>query len=138
MVYSSSLPWWVFGLFPVFAVMIFSHRYLESHGQECLLGACVCVWVAEILWAVACQAPISMEVSGKNTGVGAMPFSRDLPDPGIKPGSSELQADSLPYELQAKHIPSLYALKSILRSKILKHRAYEHSNLKKHRQCQFS
>ena len=30
----------------------------------------------------------------------AFPFSRDLPDPGIKAGSPALQADSLPTELQ--------------------------------------
>ena len=30
---------------------------------------------------------------------GVFPFSRDLPDPGIKPGSSALQADSLPGKL---------------------------------------
>ena len=29
----------------------------------------------------------------------AISFSRDLPDPGIKPGSPVLQADSLPSEL---------------------------------------
>ena len=29
----------------------------------------------------------------------AFPFSRDLPNPGIKPGSPALQADSLPTEL---------------------------------------
>ena len=29
----------------------------------------------------------------------AMPFSRDLPDPGIKSGSSALQDDSLLFEL---------------------------------------
>ena len=28
----------------------------------------------------------------------AISFSRDLPDPGIEPGSPELQADSLPSE----------------------------------------
>ena len=28
----------------------------------------------------------------------AIPFPGDLPDPGIKPGSPELQADSLPSE----------------------------------------
>ena len=28
----------------------------------------------------------------------AIPFSRDLPDPGIEPGSPALQADSLPSE----------------------------------------
>ena len=56
---------------------------------------------------------------GQNTGMGSIPeywnglFSRpeywnrlpflspeDLPDPGIKPGSPALQADSLPSELQ--------------------------------------
>ena len=30
---------------------------------------------------------------------GVFPFSRDLPDPGIKPGSPALQADSLPGKL---------------------------------------
>ena len=29
----------------------------------------------------------------------AIPFSRDLPDPGIEPGSPALQADDLPTEL---------------------------------------
>ena len=33
---------------------------------------------------------------GKNTGVGCLPSFGDLPDPGIKPGSPELQADALP------------------------------------------
>ena len=28
----------------------------------------------------------------------AIPFSRDLPNPGIEPGSLAVQADSLPYE----------------------------------------
>ena len=32
----------------------------------------------------------------------AIPFSRDLPDPGIKPRSPALQADSLPSELLGK------------------------------------
>ena len=38
----------------------------------------------------------------KNTGVGSLPFSRDLLDPGIKPGSPTLQVDSLPTELSGK------------------------------------
>ena len=110
---------------------------------------CVCVCVSRsimsdslqphgLLYPISCQVPISMQVSGKNTGVGAMHFSRDLPDLGIKPGSPALQADSLPSELQGKHIPSPYALKSIPTSKILKHRVYEYSNLKEHKQCQLS
>ena len=38
-------------------------------------------------WTVVCQAPLSMGFPRQNTGVVAMPFSRDLPDPGIKPVS---------------------------------------------------
>ena len=34
----------------------------------------------------------------------AIPFSRDLPDPGIKPGSPALQADSLLSEPPGKHL----------------------------------
>ena len=32
----------------------------------------------------------------------AISFSRGLPDPGIKPGSPTLRADSLPFELPGK------------------------------------
>ena len=39
----------------------------------------------------------------KNTGVGSLSLSPgDLPDPGIEPGSPELQLDSLPAELTGK------------------------------------
>ena len=39
----------------------------------------------------------------KNTGVGiASPFPGDLSHPGIEPGFSALQADSLPTELPEK------------------------------------
>ena len=37
------------------------------------------------------------------------PFLGDLPNPGIKPGSPALKADSLPSELQGNHI--IYVLK---------------------------
>ena len=51
-------------------------------------------------WTVALQAPLSMELSrqGYQSGV-PFPSLGDLPNPGIKPGSSALQADSLPSEL---------------------------------------
>ena len=39
---------------------------------------------------------------GQNIGVGSLSFSRDLPNPGIKPRSPALQADSLPAELPGK------------------------------------
>ena len=35
---------------------------------------------------------------------GGLPFSRDLLDSGIKPGSHTLQVDFLPAELPGKHI----------------------------------
>ena len=38
----------------------------------------------------------------QNTGVGPFPSPGDLPNPGIKPRSSTLQADSLPAEPQGK------------------------------------
>ena len=37
----------------------------------------------------------------------AIPFSRDLPDPGIEPGSPALQADYLPSEPQGSLQPSI-------------------------------
>ena len=39
----------------------------------------------------------------------AIPFSRDLPDPGIEPGSPTLQADYLPSEPQGSLQPSIDA-----------------------------
>ena len=40
----------------------------------------------------------------QNTGVGSLSIlPGDLPDPGIKPGSPALQADSSPAELPGKH-----------------------------------
>ena len=46
-------------------------------------------------WTVARQAPLSMEFSRQECwSVQPFPSPGDLPDPGIKPGSSSLQADS--------------------------------------------
>ena len=45
---------------------------------------------------VACQAPLSMELSRQEYWSGLpFPSPGDLPDPGIEPGSPALQADSL-------------------------------------------
>ena len=54
-------------------------------------------------WIVACKAPLSMGFSRQRYWSG-LPFPSlgDLPDPGIKPGSLALQADSLLTELQGK------------------------------------
>jgi len=50
-------------------------------------------------WIVAHQVPLSVEYSRQEYWNG-LPFlsPRDLPNPGIEPGSSTLQADSLPSE----------------------------------------
>ena len=51
-------------------------------------------------WTVACQAPLSLEFS-KQEYWSELPFPSpgDLPNPGVKPRSPALQADSLPNEL---------------------------------------
>ena len=43
----------------------------------------------------------------------AIPFSRDISDPGIEPGSSALQAKSLPSELPGK--PLLIGLEIVIK-----------------------
>ena len=50
-------------------------------------------------WTVACQAPISMGFPRQEYW-SRLPFPSlgDLPEPGIKPKSPALQADSLPSE----------------------------------------
>ena len=61
---------------------------LLSHSSRVQL--CVTVWTA------ACQAPLSMGFSRQEHWSGLpCPPPGDLPDPGIKPRSSTLQADSL-------------------------------------------
>ena len=58
-------------------------------------------------WTVACQAPLSMGFPRQEYWSGLpFPSPGDLPDPGIKPGSPALQADSLPPELPGKQLLS--------------------------------
>ena len=55
------------------------------------------------LWTVAHQASLSMRFSRQEYWSGLpCPPSGDLPDPGIKPRSPALQANSLPFELPGK------------------------------------
>ena len=56
-------------------------------------------------WTVACQTPLSMGFSRQEYWSGLpFPSPGDLPDPGIKPWSSALQADRLLTKLQGKFI----------------------------------
>ena len=59
-------------------------------------------------WTIVHQAPLSVGFSRREYW-GGLPFPSpgDLPDPGIKPQSSALQADSLPFELQGSPDASL-------------------------------
>ena len=73
-----------------------------------MTDVCVCkslsrVQLFVIPWPAACQAPLSMEFSRQEYWSGLpFPSSGCLPDPGIKLGSPELQADSLPSEPPGK------------------------------------
>ena len=69
-----------------------------------VLVAQSCLTFATI-WTVACQASLSMEFSRQEYWSGLpFPSPGDLPDPGIKLGSPELQVDSLPSELPGKPV----------------------------------
>ena len=73
-------------------------------GQALYYKTCVCV-LGHVqffvnLWTVAYQAPLSMGFSRQEYWSGLpFPSLENLPNPGIKPGSPALQADSLPTEL---------------------------------------
>ena len=54
-------------------------------------------------WTIAHQAPITMGISRQEYRSGLpFPSPGDLPNPGIKPRSPALQADSFPTELPGK------------------------------------
>ena len=68
------------------------------HGGGGGLVAKSCLTLA-ILWAVACQAPMSMGFSRQEYWSGLpFPSPGDLPDLGIEAWSPALQEDSLPSE----------------------------------------
>ena len=76
----------------------FKEKWMQNY--EVTLCVCIsCSVVSESLWTVAHQAPLSVEFSRQEYWSGLpSPSPRDLPDPGIKPGSPALQAESLPSE----------------------------------------
>ena len=58
-------------------------------------------------WTVAYRAPLSMGFSRQAYWSGLpFPSPGNLPDPGINPGSSALQADALPSEPPGKSYPA--------------------------------
>ena len=81
--YWSGLPFPSLGIFPI------------QESNPCLLHC------RQICDPMDCYSPWNS--LGQNSGVGSLfPFSRGSPNPGIKPRSPALQADSLPAEPQGK------------------------------------
>ena len=76
------------------------HFCYSPHWKMCVLVVQSYLTLCD-LWTVAHQAPLSMEFSRQEYWSGwPFPSTGDLPDPGIKPRSPALQADSLLSELQ--------------------------------------
>ena len=80
---------------------IIKHHQFNAHGSGDLVAK-LCLTRA-IPWTVACQTPLSMGFSRQEYWSGLpFPSPEDLSDPGIKPRSPALQADSLSTELWGK------------------------------------
>ena len=73
--------------------MVGWHHQLNTHGSGDLVTQLCLTLVTP--WTVACQAPLLMGFSRQESWNGLpFPSPEDLPDPGIKPRSPALQADS--------------------------------------------
>ena len=74
-------------------------------GSTCIpvADSCRCVRLFATPWTVAYQAPLSMGFSRQEYWLGLpFPSPEDLPDPGIKPRSPALEADTLTSEIPGK------------------------------------
>ena len=70
----------------MFFYYVFIHRLKSYCLSACMLSCFSCVQLCEILWNVACQAPLSMGFSRQESWSGLPPLG-DLPDPGTQPNS---------------------------------------------------
>ena len=74
-----------------------------SHVSECMLSCFSRVQLFATPWAVARQPPLSLGFSRQEYWSGLpFPSPEALPNPGIEPKSSPLQAGSLPSEAPKK------------------------------------
>ena len=85
--------------------MLYSRSLLTTYFM--CVCVCVCVKVAQsflTLWDPMDYSPSSCTIHRilQARILEWVAFSRDLPDPGIKPGSATLQADFLPFEPPGK------------------------------------
>ena len=83
--------------------------HLESKDHVCVLSYTVVSNSLWPIWTAARQAPLSMGFSRQEYWSGwPLPSPGDLPDPGVKFGSSVLQVDSLPSDLPGKPLKRPY------------------------------
>ena len=91
-----------------FSPVITSQYYIMLEICKCgcaMLSCSVCIQLFATPWTVAHQAPLSMGFSWQEYWSGLpCPPPGDLPNPGIKPKSPTLQADSLPPEPPGKQL----------------------------------
>ena len=70
-----------------FHVMLYSTTTIINISFMCVCESLSCVWLFVTLWTVVCQAPLSMEFSGRNTGVGCDTLLQgNFPTQGLNPG----------------------------------------------------
>ena len=105
------------GIKPVSPTLALTDRFITTEPLGKCFDYTTCVLVTQSCstpWTVAHQAPVSMEFSRQEYWSG-LPSSSpgDLPDPGIKPGSPALQADSLPFEPRLHHRVCLFNVSTI-------------------------
>ena len=83
---------------------IYIYIYIYRERERVCLVAQACPTLCNP-WTVAYEAPLSMEFSRQEFWSGfPCPPPGNLPNPGIKPRSPSLQADSLPSEPLAGYI----------------------------------
>ena len=89
---------------PTTTVIIITDIYWVLSTRHCVLFVCVCVCVSCSVMCSTLSDPMNYSPPGSSVhGIlqasilecVAIPFPRDLPDPGIEPGSPALQAVSL-------------------------------------------
>ena len=83
---------------------VINYPELETLKTVIVVQSLLCSTHFATPWTVTRQAPLSMEFS--QARMLELPFSSSggLPDPGIKPTSPVLQADSLPLSHQGTHL----------------------------------
>ena len=80
----------------------FEKNLMVTKGEKYVLVTQLCLTLCNPMDCSMPGAPLHGILQTRILEWVAIPFSRDLPNPGIKPRSPALQADSLPSELSGK------------------------------------